>query len=163
SCAILFSGEKLAVGSCLNPSSPRLPMSSDEKTNIARNPLSPSPSEETETPLPLWPETLISSAPPAGFTQIPRELANHPRYRIVRLLGQGGMGAVYLAEHLVMGRKVALKFIRLDSTTRADFVERFRREVRIAAQLDHPNIVRAFDAEEIGDFHVLVLEYIEGI
>jgi len=61
---------------------------------------------------------------------VPDELLRHDRYRIGRLLGQGGMGSVYEAEHRVMGRTVAIKVIRRALTTRPTAVERFRREVR---------------------------------
>lgn len=94
---------------------------------------------------------------------IPAALLDHPRYRIVRMLGQGGMGVVYQAEHKLMERPVALKVItsRLVSSDLA--VERFRQEVRAAAKLSHRNIVTAFDAEQAGDMHFLVMEYIDGI
>jgi serine/threonine-protein kinase len=72
------------------------------------------------------------------------------------------MGAVYLAEHQVMERPVALKVIRPDLTARPELVERFRREARAVAQLAHPNIVAAYDAEQAGDCHFLVMEYVEG-
>ena len=90
------------------------------------------------------------------------ELANHSRYRIVGPLGQGGMGIVYKAEHKVMGRTVALKVINRELTADPKAVERFRREVKAAAQLNHPNIVTAHDAEEAGGLHFLVMEYVDG-
>jgi serine/threonine protein kinase len=92
----------------------------------------------------------------------PPELQNHARYQIVRLLGRGGMGAVYQAIHKVMDRQVALKVMRSDLTENAAAVERFRREVKAAAQLVHPNIVTAYDAEQVGNLHFLVMEYVEG-
>ncbi len=95
-------------------------------------------------------------------TELPPGLADHPRYRVVRLLGRGGMGAVYLAEHRLMNRSVALKVISRSLTERPATVERFRQEVRAAARLDHPNIVHAYDAEQAGDSHFLVMEYVEG-
>lgn len=92
---------------------------------------------------------------------LPGEIANHPRYRPLELLGQGGMGSVYKAKHRVMERVVALKVIRPE-LTRDDLVERFRREIRAAAKLSHPNIVIAHDAEQAGDVHFLVVEFVEG-
>lgn len=94
--------------------------------------------------------------------ELPAELVQHPRYRIIRVLGHGGMGAVYLAEHRVMARLVALKVIRKNLVENAQAVERFRREVKAAARLAHANIVTAHDAEEAGDAHFLVMEYVEG-
>jgi hypothetical protein len=102
------------------------------------------------------------NAPADVPAPVPPTLARHERYRVVGLLGQGGMGAVYEAEHLVMQRTVALKVISSAYTARAGAVERFRREARAAARLSHPNIVAAFDAEHVGDTHFLVMEYVEG-
>ena len=94
---------------------------------------------------------------------IPAELASHPRYRIQKRLGIGGMGTVYLAEHRLMDRSVALKVIRRDLLGNDALVERFRREVKAAARLAlHPNIVAAYDAEHAGDFHFLVMEFVDG-
>ncbi|RLT19960.1 MAG: hypothetical protein DWI29_04590, partial [Planctomycetota bacterium] len=94
--------------------------------------------------------------------QVPPELRDHPRYRIVKILGKGGMGVVWLAEHLMMQRMVALKVISSRFTSGRESVERFRQEVRAAARLAHPNIVTAFDAEQAGDLHFLVTEYVDG-
>ena len=96
--------------------------------------------------------------------EIPAELVGHPRYRIVKRLGSGGMGTVYLAEHRLMDRSVALKVIRRDLLGNEALVERFRREVRAAARLGlHPNIVAAYDAEQAADSHFLVMEFVEGV
>jgi serine/threonine protein kinase len=115
------------------------------------------------TPSPHECETVSCAAGPAPTEPaLPPELVNHPRYRILRVLGVGGMGTVYQAEHRVMERCVALKVIRTDLTSNAGAVERFRREVKAAAKLNHPNIVDAFDAEQVGNLHLLVMEYVEG-
>ncbi|HEX7447399.1 MAG TPA: efflux RND transporter permease subunit [Pirellulales bacterium] len=97
--------------------------------------------------------------PPA---EVPAELAVHSRYRVVEILGQGGMGTVYKAEHKLMGRLVALKVISNRYLDRPEWLERFRREIKAAAQLDHPNIIQAYDAEEVGSSQVLVMEYAPG-
>jgi hypothetical protein len=103
---------------------------------------------------------------PAGRTfladEVPAELANQPRYRVIRLLGRGGMGAVYLAEHRRMGRLVALKVIHPEFLNHAGALLRFAQEVKAAAQLDHPNIVAAYDADQAGELHFLVMEHVEG-
>ena len=93
---------------------------------------------------------------------LPAELAEHPKYRIVRELGHGGMGVVYLADHRIMERQVAIKVINKALIENVDAVQRFHSEVRAAAKLGHPNIVQAFDAEQAGDLHFLVMEYVEG-
>jgi WD40 repeat protein/tRNA A-37 threonylcarbamoyl transferase component Bud32 len=107
-------------------------------------------------------ETVDAPTVAKGPAEVPAELARHPRYRIVELLGSGGMGAVYKAEHLLMERPVALKVIRQRFIDEPAAVERFRREVKAAARLAHPNIVTAHDADQAGDTHFLVMEYVEG-
>ncbi len=115
-----------------------------------------------EEPTDAWQEgdkAALSGAPSA---ELPAALANHPRYRPLRQLGQGGMGEVWLAEHKLMGRTVAVKVIRPEVLNRAGAAERFRREVQSAARLHHPNIVTAFDADQTGDAPLLAMEYVEG-
>jgi serine/threonine protein kinase len=73
------------------------------------------------------------------------------------------MGAVYLAEHLVMGRRVALKTINASLLSSAGSLARFHREVQAAAKLAHANVVTAHDAERSGDVHFLVMEFVEGV
>ncbi len=99
----------------------------------------------------------------AQSAKLPPELVNHPRYRVLSLLGAGGMGMVYRAEHVLMGRTVALKVMAQRFTSNPTAVERFRREVRAAAKLAHPNIVTAYDADEAEGRHFLVMEYVEGV
>ncbi len=108
------------------------------------------------------PATPPAARPPAP-NDVPPELADHPRYRILQLLGAGGMGVVYKAEHRLMERVVALKVINRQLTARTRAVERFRLEVKAAARLHHPNIVTAHDAEQAADLHFLVMEYVDGI
>ncbi len=100
--------------------------------------------------------------PPKREMKIPRDLAEHPRYAINRVLGIGGMGVVYQAQHRIMDRPVALKVIHPQALGNAQALERFRREVRAAAKLTHPNIVTAYDADQAGKHHFLVMEYVEG-
>jgi eukaryotic-like serine/threonine-protein kinase len=94
--------------------------------------------------------------------RIPRELADHPRYRIVGLIGAGGMGVVYRAEHRLMQRQVALKVLSRHLSRRIAATERSRNEMKAAARLSHPNIVTAHDADQAGDFQFLVMEFVEG-
>jgi tRNA A-37 threonylcarbamoyl transferase component Bud32 len=96
---------------------------------------------------------------PAG---LPPELAHHPRYRILRQLGRGGMGVVYLAEHTVMKQPRAVKVIDRALLSSREALARFHAEVMAAARLDHEYIVRAYDAEQAGSLHMLVMEYVEG-
>jgi tRNA A-37 threonylcarbamoyl transferase component Bud32 len=93
---------------------------------------------------------------------VPQDLRNHPRYEILEKLGQGGMGVVYKARHRLMDRTVALKVLRPGLLDRPDSVERFHREFKGAARLVHPNIVTAYDADQAGASHFLVMEYVPG-
>ncbi|HWC09814.1 MAG TPA: Stk1 family PASTA domain-containing Ser/Thr kinase [Acidimicrobiales bacterium] len=84
------------------------------------------------------------------------------RYQIVRHLARGGMAEVYLARDLLLDRPVALKVLFPEFSTDPSFVERFRREARAAANLNHPNIVSVYDWGEEGGTYFIVMEYIEG-
>jgi serine/threonine protein kinase len=84
------------------------------------------------------------------------------KYRLIDRLGAGGMGAVYLAEHQHMGRRVALKVLPIAQAEDPASLARFYREARAAARLDHPNIVRAHDIDHEGKLHFLVLEFVDG-
>ena len=82
-------------------------------------------------------------------------------YIITDWIGQGGMGQVFKAEHEMMGRLCAVKVLPLNKST-PDAIANFRREMRTQATLDHPNLVRAFDAGEDGNVHYLVVEFVPG-
>lgn len=84
------------------------------------------------------------------------------RYRIISLLGKGGMGEVYKAEDLELNGTVALKFLPTKLAANKDLLSRFRGEVRIARQVSHENVCRVFDIGEIGGRRFLSMEYIEG-
>ena len=109
------------------------------------------------TPSPGEQET-VSPCP-----EVPAGLADHPRYKILGRLGAGGMGVVYKAEHRMMGRTVAVKLLHPEATGGAGAVERFRREVRVASKVAHPNVVTAFDADEADGRQFLVMEYVDGL
>ena len=83
------------------------------------------------------------------------------RYRIVSLLGRGGMGEVFRADDLTLGQRVALKFLP-ESMIDRSMLERFRNEVRIARRISHPNVCRVYDIGETGDQVFLSMEYVDG-
>ncbi len=84
------------------------------------------------------------------------------RYEIIRVIGEGGMANVYLANDLILNRKVAVKVLRGDLSNDEKFVRRFQREALSASSLNHPNIVEMYDVgEDDGDFYI-VMEYVEG-
>ncbi|MBX9626153.1 MAG: serine/threonine protein kinase, partial [Gemmataceae bacterium] len=84
------------------------------------------------------------------------------KYRLLELIGAGGMGAVYLCEHTLMRRLVALKVLPVDKLSDPSNLERFHREARAVAALDHPNIVRAYDIDQHEKLHFLVMEFVDG-
>jgi serine/threonine protein kinase len=85
------------------------------------------------------------------------------RYRIERLIGEGGMGAVYLAEHVHMHKRLAVKVLHPEMSRLPEIVARFEREAMAAGQIDHPNIATASDFGKLPDgSFFLVLEYVEG-
>jgi serine/threonine protein kinase len=84
------------------------------------------------------------------------------RYRIVNLLGIGGMGEVYRADDLLLGQPVALKFLPLAATASTTQLTQFRNEVRIARQVSHPNVCRVYDIGEVAGLTYLSMEYVDG-
>jgi serine/threonine protein kinase len=87
----------------------------------------------------------------------------HDRWRILSLLGRGGMGEVYLAEHIELGRKEALKILMPELARDPKFVSRFRREARAVNRLRHPNIIAIYDFGQLPDGRFyLAMEYAEG-
>ncbi|MCA9046302.1 MAG: serine/threonine protein kinase, partial [Planctomycetaceae bacterium] len=88
------------------------------------------------------------------------------KYKLQRIIGKGGMSSVYLAEHVLMKRQCAIKVLPWKFVKNSSFLDRFYREAQLVAQLDHPNIVRAYDvdSEKEGnlDIHFLVMEYVSG-
>jgi serine/threonine protein kinase len=84
------------------------------------------------------------------------------KYKVLERLGSGGMGSVYLCEHRFMRRRVAVKVLPAAKAEDSSALERFYREARAVAALDHPNIVRAYDIDQDEKLHFLVMEYVEG-
>jgi serine/threonine protein kinase len=85
------------------------------------------------------------------------------KYRLLDRIGMGGMGQVYLAEHMAMRRRVAVKVLPPDRSGNPFARERFLREARAAAAVEHPNLVRVYDIEHDGEVFFLVMEYIDGV
>ncbi len=111
-------------------------------------------------------ETLIGAvaiessdvAPKVG-DEPPRQFG---RYRILKTLGRGGMGSVYLAEDTVLNRQCALKMPHFEKKRDREILERFHREAQAAARLKHPNICAIYDVGDIQGAHFISMEYVEG-
>ncbi len=84
------------------------------------------------------------------------------KYKLLRHLGKGGMSQVYLAEHVLMKRKVAIKVLPQNRVQDSTYLERFRIEARAAARLDDPNIVRVYDIDQDSNTHYIVMEFVDG-
>ena len=99
--------------------------------------------------------------PPAD--SLPPGLADHQDYEVIRELGHGGMGTVYLAKNRLMGRHEVLKVVSKHMMNRPAALERFLSEIRHAARLHHTNIVTAYSATRVGESIVFAMEYVEGL
>lgn len=117
-------------------------------------------SRETPVRTSGWSTPGSQSHPPAPE---PSELAPHfPQLEILELLGQGGMGAVYKARQLKLDRLVALKVLSAEAGRDAAFAERFMREARALARLNHPHIVTIHDFGEAGGLFYFLMEFVDG-
>ena len=112
---------------------------------------------------------LISPSPSVGHVTTPAEGRGFApgtvvaeRFRIIGLLGRGGMGEVYRADDLKLGQPVALKFLPHASSQDAALIERFHGEVRNARQISHPNVCRVYDIGEVSGDHFISMEYVDG-
>jgi serine/threonine-protein kinase len=103
---------------------------------------------------------LLPKAPPPESIRPGEVLAS--RFRIIRLLGRGGMGEVYEADDLELGGRIALKTLRPEIARNEQFLQRFKREVNLARQITHPNICRVFDVGFDGGQAFLTMELLRG-
>jgi len=130
--------------------------------------------EKCTTPLPLSDQTLATSGQgwsvPAAegiisstpLVQLSPGTSIGSRYEIVRLLGQGGMGAVYQAHDKELERQVAIKVIRADMAANPEILRRFKQELILARQITHKNVIRIYDLGQADGIKFITMEYIEG-
>ncbi len=132
-------------------STPTTGVPADQTVASPETPISPTPSDESVTP------------PPAGKSP---SLSQFGRYKIIQLLGKGGMGTVYKGLDPAIDRSVALKTIRWDFALSpaeiSELKERLIREAKAAGKLSHPNIVTIYDVGEEGGLHYIAMEYLSG-
>jgi len=125
----------------------------------ATSPLPPPPSSSSQRSAPrasIATEYLVSE----GRFLPGRLIAG--RYRIIALLGKGGMGEVYRADDLTLGQAVAMKFLPEEATSHDGMLERFKNEVRIARRVSHPNVCRVYDVGEVDGATFFTMEYVDG-
>ncbi|MEI7459577.1 MAG: WD40 repeat domain-containing serine/threonine protein kinase [Pirellula sp.] len=124
------------------PSKLTEPVPSSSLKNVASKQTEPKPDKQT--------------------VSIPIELRDHAQYKVLSLIGRGGMGNVFLVEHKLTARKEVLKVIHSHLLSREDVRVRFKREIQSAAKLNHPNVVQTLTAIEEGSMIGLVMEYVKG-
>ena len=117
------------------------------------------------------PRTPASSSGPKSSGSAPSSISDgfflpgiliSGRYRIIALLGRGGMGEVYRADDLTLGQPVALKFLPDEAANDQGLLERFHNEVRTARRVSHPNVCRVYDIGEVDRHHFFTMEYVDG-
>ena len=128
---------------------------------------------EVDTAADLRDESSVPAPPPSVLDRL-RGLYAHPDpppddrlpdvlgYAFERVLGRGGMGVVYLARHLALGRRVAVKMVREDARAAADHVARFKAEAEALARVQHPNIVQIHDVGESAGSPFFSMEFVDG-
>jgi predicted Ser/Thr protein kinase len=135
----------------------RFPQQADELRRLIAQGGTSLPSSRWRTRPPDEPDTVPAPAPAA-----PGLPESFGRYKVLRRLGAGGMGSVYLAEDTELGRRVALKIANIDPSHGPEVIERFRREARAAAMLDHPYLCKVHDVGVLGGVHYITMAYVEG-
>ena len=114
---------------------------------------------EADTRLKSTPSLSSSSSTPSDLGRFVAGHVMGGRYRIVRRLGRGGMGEVYLADDLKLGQLVALKFLPQSVESDPERLAALQREVRVARQVSHPNVCRIYDLADADDVHFITMEY----
>tara|TARA_R110002111_G_scaffold227346_2_gene288952 strand:+ start:87416 stop:89566 length:2151 start_codon:yes stop_codon:yes gene_type:complete len=143
------------------------PFSQDRLDLLFNSTISSIHQSAARTPQHILPTGEIPPSNQTSSISIGKELNLKPirtigQYQLIKKIGQGGMGIVYLAIHSRLKKKVVLKLLLNKDWDNANQIQRFYREMQLVGQLDHPNIVRATDAGEADDTCFLVMEYLAG-
>ena len=120
-------------------------------------PASATPSTRVGAPAPTKP-----SSSDGGEAKKSKKITQLGDFKLERKLGQGGMGTVYLATQTSLDRKVALKTLSPEFAKKPDFVQRFLREARSMARLQHPNVVQVYAADSVSGVNFAAIEFIDG-
>src|SRR5437870_136537 len=155
SCGSELSGGVRFCSSCGTPAP-----GSDDMATMDFGPGNPKPSARAISGAPSKRPTSSQYSVSEGRFLPGRLLAG--RYRIIALLGRGGMGEVYRADDLTLGQPVALKFLPEEAKRDESLLERFRNEVRIARRVSHPNVCRVYDVGEVEGHSFFTMEYVDG-
>jgi serine/threonine protein kinase len=165
-CGAELSGGVRFCSNCGRPASTPLTPNTDEVATIDYAATSPAPPRASGS---SRSSARISSASSSDggefFVSEGRFLPGRliaSRYRIIALLGKGGMGEVYRADDLTLGQAVAIKFLPDEATRDESMRERFRNEVRIARRVSHPNVCRVYDVGEVDGQTFFTMEYVDG-
>ncbi len=141
------------------------PLAARTATPVSPGDATPVPDDLTPAPEDLTPAAPSTSTPPSAVPDEARFVPGtvlHGRYRIIGLLGRGGMGEVYRADDLKLGQSVALKFLPRGLDHDPELLQRFLGEVKVALRITHPNVCRVYDIGEVDGAHYLSMEYIDG-
>ncbi len=140
------------------PAPPQLPLRGAVERIQGTRILAPANAKLVERLQQLW--TRPADKSPSPFVQTPLDQID--RFEIIRVLGEGGMGRVYLAIDSKLNRKVAIKVPLFDSSTDPTILERFRREGRAAGAINHPNVVAVYEVGDTDQGCYIVSEYVAG-
>ncbi len=139
------------------------PLPSDDMATAISTDVPPSPRPSTPPRrVSLSAASSASSAPSSGQARFVPGTVLAGRYRIIGLLGAGGMGEVYRADDLTLDQPIAIKFLPPSYSQNEDLLERFRNEVKIARKVSHPNVCRVYDVGETDGLTFLTMEYVDG-
>ncbi|NUM35936.1 MAG: protein kinase [Candidatus Brocadiae bacterium] len=151
-----------------NQVEPKQPMQSQENFPIpAAKAVNPSMGATISDHKPKTANTVVRPSQPKGGPQSkdPLNLLGSKlggKYEVTKFLGQGGMGAVYAAKHILLGKERAIKFLPKNSDMDENSISRFINEAKAAALVEHPNIVQVHDIEEMDEFYFIIMEYVKG-
>src|SRR5580704_13872212 len=144
-CGLAANSQILATQTIATSSDPAPPISSQRSQRTPSGFSTPSPISTSSDGSRFPPGTLLAA-----------------RYRIIAMLGRGGMGEVYRADDLTLGQQVALKFLPPAVAANPNSVDRFRNEVRVARRVSHANVCRVYDLGEFENHLFLSMEYVDG-